>query len=318
MTRPRLPKAWAGVAVLALTVFVACDEGSTGGGDASRSPIAVSVTASPSIETTADEPAEAPIDDPATEEIEVSGTMRTQQVGEGPVTGDAGRGLWQDVWSMSDPRVTGDGETIVNLLGLPDGSMRWWDRSTLRSDGGTWEGIGIGELLPDGNRLADGVYLGTGDFAGLEFHQHMTMGPGAIETLPFEVTGWIHPAAVDGWTFDPDFPADGLADTVRATTAAWDGHDGRAAAPLYARDAVYVNGSETHVGRSEIASVITEATRAVDFQLQLLKTPMVIRGNYAVAAFHWANDDADGLVVTVFRFDEDGLIAHQEVLVPER
>jgi len=306
-------RAWLVPTLLVVGSLTACDEGSTDAGNHSPSPQVATVSPSPSAGATG----EAPIDDPATEEIEVSGTMRTHQVGEGPVIGDAGRGFWEDAWSMSDPRVTGDGETIVNLLGLPDGSMRWWDTSTLRSNGGTWEGIGIGEILADGNHLADGVYLGTGDHAGLEFHQHMAMGPGDIETLPFEVTGWIHPVAVDGWAFDPGFPADGLAEAVRAATAAWNAHDGRAAAPLYAEDAVYVNGSETHVGRSAIASMITEATEAVDFELELLRTPLVIRGNYVAAALRWANSDADGLVVTVFRFDEDGLIAHQEVLAPE-
>lgn len=80
---------------------------------------------------------------------------------------------------------------------------------------------------------------------------------------------------------------------------------------------MYLNGSETHVGRNEIAPVITQATRAVDFRLQLLNTPMVIRGNYVAAAPHWANEDMDGLAIAVFRFDGDGLIDQKEVLVPQ-
>jgi hypothetical protein len=330
MTRLRLPKACARVAVLALMLFVACDEGSTGGGDASRSPIAVSASASPSIATTVDEPEEAPVDDPATEDIEVAGEFLAWGTKDYETTDTSGEvdrymnGTWKEVITMSDPRLTGRGTIVFNSdqndrLQL----FRWWIYPTIGNDGGTWEGIDTGEIRPDEDHEGWGVYLGTGEYEGLEFHEHAFMGPGATTTDgdAFEDTGVIHEVAVDGWTLDRTFPASRTRRIVEAATEAWSTGDRDAALDSYARDALFVrNWDSVDVGNGDIAE---QAASAGDMGYSMdLLPPLFVRGNYAAGAFHWTSrepwsndpDTVEGWVLAIFRVDEAGKIVRHEVI----
>jgi len=180
--------------------------------------------------------------------------------------------------------------------------------------GGTWEGLNTGRIEADSVHVGDGVYLGSGEFAGLEFNEHLYMGPGAntSEADAFEVTGHIHPVAVDGWELDLSFPAARTRETVGAVARAWSIGDGDAALELYASDAVYVNtdGSTTE-GGADIASLVASAADAGEVELL---PPLFVRGNYAVGAFRWTNDADEGWVLAVLRIDEAGLIAHHEVI----
>lgn len=308
-------KAWLVPMLLIVGSLTACDDGSTDTPNVSPSPPVATV--SPSSPVVVEE---APVDDPATEEIEVVGELLAQGNGEGECSsaGDVSRCVgapWEGDYSMSEPRLSGHAEVAFTYEMGPGDRFRWWYTGVLRTGEGVWEGLNTGQIKANDVHVGDGVYLGSGALSGLEFHEHTYIGPGADTSRgdAFEVTGYVHEVAVEGWSYDPSFPTDGLAETVRASTAAWDAHDGGAAGPLYAKDAVYVNGSETHVGRSAIASVIAEATEAVGFELELLP-PLVVRGNYAAGAFHWTNDSDEGWVLGVFRFDEAGLIAHHEVI----
>ena len=264
-------------------------------------------------------PSDAPVDDPATDETEVSGELLAEKAGDETCTegGDVSRCVgapWEGDYSMSDPRLSGPMEVTFNFEMGPGDRFRWWYAGALRNDSGTWEGLNLGEIRSSGVHAGEGVWLETGPNAGLEFHEHTYLGPGAVTSQGdmFEVTGFIHPVAVDGWEFDPAAP-NGAREAVLAVTRAWNSGHADAAARLYAEDAAFVDtDGSTTVGRSDIASLVERSAEA-GFAIELLP-PVVVNGNYAAAAFHWTTDEDEGWMLGVFRFDEAGLILQQEVI----
>jgi hypothetical protein len=311
-------KAWFVVAVLIVGSLTACDSGSTD--VESTSPPTETTTISPSpLPETAEA---APIDDPATEAVEVAGenlAWFTKDYTTSDTSGKIDRylnGTWKSKYTMSDPRLTGRSTVVFNSDQNDHLQFyRWWIYPTIENDGGTWEGLDTGEIRPDDDHEGWGVYLGTGGYEGLEFHERVFMGPGAVTTNgdAFEVTGVIHDVAVEGWMLDRTFPAARSREAVRTTDLAWNTGDGDAALALYAPDAVFVNSDgSTATGKHDIAELVASAAD-VGFEIELLP-PLFVRGNYAAGAFHWANDTDEGWVLAVFRFDDAGRIAHHEVI----
>lgn len=311
-------KAWLVPTLLIVGALTACDGGSTDTASGSPSPPVATVSPSPTPVVVE----EAPADDPTTEDIEVVGENLAWWVKDYTSSDTAGKidrylnGTWRSKYTMSDPRLTGRSTVVFNS----DQSdalqfFRWWIFPTIENAGGTWEGLDTGEIRPDDDHEGWGVYLGTGDYEGLEFHEHVYMGPGAATTNgdAFEVTGMIHDVAVDGWVLDRGAPAARSRRIVAAATRAWSSGDGEAALRLYAPDALFSNtdGSMT-TGRSNIAELVASATD-VGFRIELLP-PLFVRGNYAAGAFHWTNDSDEGWVLAIFRIDEAGRIARHEVI----
>lgn len=225
---------------------------------------------------------------------------------------------------MSDPRLTGRG-TIVFNSDQNDRLQfyRWWIYPTIANDGGTWEGLDTGEIRPDGDHEGWGVYLGTGEYEGLEFHAHDFMGPGAVTTDgdAFEETGVIHDVAVGGWTLDRSFTASRTRQSVAAAIGAWNTGDRDASLAAYARGAVFVqNWDSARVGSRDIAEEVASAGHR-GYSMDLLP-PLLVRGNYAAGAFHWTSrepwstdpDAVEGWVLAIFRIDEAGKIARHEVI----
>ena len=321
-------RAWLVPTLLVVGSLTACDDGSTDAANGSPSPPVATVSPSPSPEVVE----EAPVDDPATEDTEVAGEFLAWGIPSKDyrtidTSGKIDRymnGTWKERVTMSDPRLTGRG-TIVFNSDQNDRLQfyRWWIYPTIANDGGTWEGLDTGEIRPDGDHEGWGVYLGTGEYEGLEFHGHDFMGPGAVTTDgdAFEETGEIHDVAVDGWTLDRSFPASRTRQSVAAATEAWNTGDRDASLAAYARGALLVqNWDSVKVGNRDIAQEVASAGH-LGYSMDLLP-PLLVRGNYAAGAFHWTSrepwstdpDTVEGWVLAIFRVDEAGKIARHEMI----
>ncbi len=104
---------------------------------------------------------------------------------------------WVLRYEMSDPRVSGERDTIINVDQRADGSAEVWGNAVLRNEQGTWECSKWTMTIAKGGLEHYGwsVYEGTGAYAGLTFYEqvHFVEIPGASEP-PKEgvaVTGWI-------------------------------------------------------------------------------------------------------------------------------
>src|SRR3990172_8211657 len=233
-------------AVLIAGSLTACESGSTDAANGSPSPPVATVSQSFSPEVVE----ETPVDDPTTEGIEVVGENLAWWVKDYASSDKSGKidrylnGTWRSKYTMSDPRLTGRSTVVFNSDQNDELQFyRWWIFPTIENGGGRWEGLDMGEIRPDDDHEGWGVYLGTGDYEGLEFHEHVYMGPGAATTNgdAFEVTGVIHDVAVDGRALDRGASAARSRQTVVAATRAWSSGDGEAALLLYAPDAVFSN-----------------------------------------------------------------------------
>lgn len=318
-------KAWLVPTLLVVGSLTACDRGSTDAANGSPSPPVATVSPSSSPQVVE----ETPVDDPATEDVEVAGEFLAWASKDYRTIDTSGKidrymdGTWKMERTMSDPRLTGRG-TIVFNSDQNDRLQfyRWWIYPTIVNDGGTWEGIDTGEIRPDGDHEGWGVYLGTGEYEGLEFHGHDFMGPGAVTTDgdAFEETGVIHDVAVDGWTLDRSFPESRTRQSVAAVIEAWNTGDRDASLAAYGRGALLVRNWDSAVGNRDIAQEVASAGD-LRYSIDLLP-PLFVRGNYAAGAFHWASlepmttdsDTVEGWVLAIFRIDEVGKIALHEVI----
>jgi hypothetical protein len=104
---------------------------------------------------------------------------------------------WVFRYEMSDPRLNGDQESIINGDLRADGSADLWGTAVIRNDDGTWECSGwTGTIANDGvEHYIWAVYEGTGAYAGLTYYEqvHFVEIPG-VSKPPEEgvaVTGWI-------------------------------------------------------------------------------------------------------------------------------
>jgi hypothetical protein len=104
---------------------------------------------------------------------------------------------WVLRYEMSDPRVSGERDTIINVDQRADGSAEVWGTAVLRNEQGTWECSKWTVTIAKGGLEHYGwlVYAGTGAYAGLTFYEqvHFVEAPG-ISRPPEEgvaVTGWI-------------------------------------------------------------------------------------------------------------------------------
>jgi hypothetical protein len=135
--------------------------------------------------------------------IPVVGTMfLTEEVytTDGTMVGDI-RQIRAEHWvlrfEMSDERVSGDQDTMINVDQRADGSADAWGTAVIRNDGGTWEcSRYTATIAKDGlEHYVWAVYQGTGAYAGLTYYQqdHFVEIPGASKP-PEEgvaITGWI-------------------------------------------------------------------------------------------------------------------------------
>ena len=125
----------------------------------------------------------------ASEIVEVSGST-------GLVTGQEGDTTIFDDLSSSDDRLVGTSELTIECDRSEDGGTTIAECAgpiTLTNDGGTWEGTCEGTSTwttsePAHVHVFDCTYLGTGDYQGLRFVQHLE----GID-YPWPYTGRIEP-----------------------------------------------------------------------------------------------------------------------------
>jgi len=137
--------------------------------------------------------------DDAAEIVEVTGTSSCIDVidGTGTGVGNSFRDAeYECTMVVSDARLLGK-SSVVNSCDLPevDGVTlgECWGTAELTNDGGTWEGTFTGTTTWSGNNPAhahdmDFVYVGTGDYEGLQFVATMEG-----TNYPWNVTGQIEP-----------------------------------------------------------------------------------------------------------------------------
>ena len=118
------------------------------------------------------------------ESVAVSGTEHSCA----KVSDDGLLSEYECTYTMSDERVTGTAHITARLDEFPpptgmDGTF------VLANDRGSWSGDWAGEITADDIHIIDGLYLGAGDFEGLQYRQH-------IEGVshPMTTTGTIEPA----------------------------------------------------------------------------------------------------------------------------
>jgi hypothetical protein len=104
---------------------------------------------------------------------------------------------WVLRYEMSDPRLSGDQDTIINGDLRADGSAELWGTAVISNDLGTWECSKWTGTIAEGGleHYIWAVYKGTGAYAGLTYYQqnHFVELPGAGKppTEGVAATGWI-------------------------------------------------------------------------------------------------------------------------------
>jgi hypothetical protein len=104
---------------------------------------------------------------------------------------------WVMRYEMSDERVSGDQDTMIDGDQRADGSADLWGTAVIRNDNGTWECPRYTATIAKGGleHFIWAVYTGTGGYAGLTYYLqvHFVELPGTSK--PPEqgcaVTGWI-------------------------------------------------------------------------------------------------------------------------------
>ncbi len=86
--------------------------------------------------------------------------------------------------TMSDPRVSGTAIATARIDTAPPTAMD--GTYELTNDNGTWVGDWSGEITADGNHIIDGLYIGSGDYEGLQYRQHVEG-----VNFPWTITGTI-------------------------------------------------------------------------------------------------------------------------------
>jgi hypothetical protein len=104
---------------------------------------------------------------------------------------------WVLRYEMSDERVSGDQDTMINVDQRPDGSADAWGTAVISNDEGTWECPRYtATIARDGlEHYTWAVYKGTGAYDGLTYHiqVHFVELPGVSKPpeVGAAVTGWI-------------------------------------------------------------------------------------------------------------------------------
>jgi hypothetical protein len=104
---------------------------------------------------------------------------------------------WVHRYEMSDLRLSGEQESIINVDVRADGSADIWGTAVIRNDGGTWEcPQWTGTIARGGlEHYIWAVYTGTGAYAGLTYYEQVHFVEISGVSRPPEegvaVSGWI-------------------------------------------------------------------------------------------------------------------------------
>ena len=103
-------------------------------------------------------------------------------------------------YEMSDERVDGAQDMVINIDQAADGGAHCWGAAVITNDRGTWEcSAYTATIARDGlEHFIWAVYEGTAAYSGLTYHMqaHFAAHPGESSPLDgsFAVTGWIQAA----------------------------------------------------------------------------------------------------------------------------
>lgn len=90
----------------------------------------------------------------------------------------------------SDARMNGTSTRLVNEDLNADGSGTMWGTSEIANAGGTWTGVWTATIDKAGNVALSTAYIGSGGYAGLQYHGTGSVASGGSE---FTLTGTIEP-----------------------------------------------------------------------------------------------------------------------------